>query len=134
MPDKQEGLRVGFWIFVIFWSHFSLQTTKPIHQITSMNLYLFVSVTFFVKPKQLPCHFSKYSPSAYPFKTAEYLNIFYLLKGTHTLGGSGGITDFWCRLHEYTSETKYPFHYYIIRNHMQFWRVQLSKSPKFGKI
>ena len=35
---------------VIFCSHFCLQTTKIIHQITPMNLYSFVSVMFFVLP------------------------------------------------------------------------------------
>ena len=35
---------------VDFWSHFCLQTTKTIHQITPVNLYSFVSVTFFVLP------------------------------------------------------------------------------------
>ena len=35
---------------VIFWNHFCCQTTKFVHQITPMNLYLFVSVTFFVLP------------------------------------------------------------------------------------
>ena len=35
---------------VIFWNHFCRQTTKFAHQITSMNLYSFVSVTFFVLP------------------------------------------------------------------------------------
>ena len=35
---------------VIFWNHFCRQTTKFAHQITSMNLYLFVSVILFVLP------------------------------------------------------------------------------------
>ena len=62
-----------------------------------MNLYLFVSVTFFVLPslKTLAASLPFFKIfSIRLFQTAEYLNIFYLLKGTRTLDDSGGINIF----------------------------------------